>query len=71
MRTCYSTPGAWRITHWVGAHYLDEVSGELIDATEYEIHLEAGPVLSDTLHAQGQAKHQNVANKPVEKVKPL
>ena len=54
--------------HWIALQYLDPELAEGIPEVEYQIHFEQGPVLSGTLDKNGQALHENVLNKPVEKV---
>jgi type VI secretion system secreted protein VgrG len=60
--------GLAQTSHWVGAQYLDEETGEPVQGAEYEIELEGGARLSGTLNAQGEGKHENVVNRPVRKI---
>lgn len=54
--------------YWIGLHYLDQETGEPIDGADYEIHLKDGSMLEGTLDAQGQARHDDIDPKRVEKV---
>ena len=54
--------------HWIALHYLDPELAEGIPEVDYQIHFEKGPMLTGTLDQQGQARHENVLNKPVTKV---
>ncbi|WP_460844281.1 type VI secretion system Vgr family protein [Noviherbaspirillum agri] len=54
--------------HWIALHYLEPETGEGVDAAEYEIHFEGGPVVTGTLDKNGKAHHKNVMNKKVKKV---
>jgi type VI secretion system secreted protein VgrG len=54
--------------HWIALSYLDPETAEGIAGTDYEIHLEKGGVLTGTLDSRGKAHHDNVLNKPVQKI---
>jgi type VI secretion system secreted protein VgrG len=54
--------------HWIALHYLDPELAEGIPEIDYQIHFEKGPMLTGTLDKQGQARHENVLNRPVSKV---
>ncbi|WP_206861377.1 type VI secretion system Vgr family protein [Lysobacter changpingensis] len=54
--------------YWIGLHYLDQETGEPIDGADYEIHFKDGSMLEGTLDAQGQARHDDIDPKRVEKV---
>ncbi|MBX3618824.1 MAG: type VI secretion system tip protein VgrG [Rhizobacter sp.] len=53
---------------WIALDYRDPETGEGVAETDYEIHFQGAASLSGTLDSKGQARHENVANKPVKKV---
>lgn len=55
-------------THWVGTQYLDLESGDAIAGAAYDIEFVGGGRLSGTLNAQGEGRHENVANQPVKRI---
>jgi type VI secretion system secreted protein VgrG len=55
-------------THWIALQYLDPETAEGIAGADYEIHLKNGGVLTGTLDGSGKAHHENVLNKPVQKI---
>jgi type VI secretion system secreted protein VgrG len=60
--------GTPTLSHWIALHYLDPETGEGIGGADYEIHLEKGGVLTGTLDDSGNARHDNILNKPVKKI---
>ena len=54
--------------HWIALNYVDPELVEGIPDVDYEIHFKSGDVLSGTLDKDGNARHENVLNKPVRKV---
>ncbi|MCH2242528.1 MAG: DUF2345 domain-containing protein, partial [Aquabacterium sp.] len=56
------------IPHWIELDYRDPVTGQGIGQAQYEIHFDGAPMVSGTLDASGQARHENVAARPVRKI---
>ncbi|WP_260117423.1 DUF2345 domain-containing protein [Pseudoduganella albidiflava] len=54
--------------NWIALHYLESDGTVGISGAEYEIHFEAGPVLTGKLDEHGKAHHDNVERKRVKKV---
>ena len=55
-------------TQWIALDYRDGESGSGVEGAQYEIHFEGGPTLTGSLDASGQARHENVNNKPVKRI---